>query len=116
MGMFDFFQMYGNHEQRKVARFEDEEKWMTIDTCAVSDCGDFEYETGIQSPLYNGGKWVIVEYKTREEAEAGHERWVETMKNPPAVLFDTQQSDIARIAKIFAPEGEDRLIFERAKE
>jgi hypothetical protein len=73
--MFNFLGMMGTYEQRVVARYEKD--GVTLDTAYVTDYPDMPYETGLQHPDYNGGKWVIVEaYKTKEEAQAGHDKWV----------------------------------------
>jgi hypothetical protein len=76
--MFRFLNDFGTHEARKVDRFEKGD--LTVDTCRVSDDDDFPYETGVESPDYNDGKWVIVEqYITKKEAQAGHDKWVKIM-------------------------------------
>ena len=56
-----------------------------IDTCKAFDTG--EWETGISQ--YND-KWIIVkQYKSRLEAEKGHEGWVKTLtRNPNKKLTD----------------------------
>ena len=86
-GMFNFMSMADNYEERKVdnTKFEKTE----IDTCSVTDSNQ-DYETGIKDPRYNDGDWIIVEmYDTKEEAQTGHNKWVETMRNnPPSELKD----------------------------
>ena len=86
-GMFDFLQDMGNYEARKVDTYEEND--LFVDTCAVSDSTQ-PYETAVQHPAYNNGKMVIVElYDTKEEAQQGHDKWVDLMlKNPPNVLHD----------------------------
>lgn len=94
--LFGFFNMIDNYEERKVKNYTLNE--LNIDTCAVSD-SDKPYETGIQHPLYNEGKWIIVElYDTKEEAENGHDKWVKIMtKNKlPEVLKDVNSCFIAK--------------------
>lgn len=81
--MFDFFNMAGNYDLRKVAH--DEEGDLIVDTAAVTD-GRQPYETAVCHPCYNNGRWVIVEaYDTTQEAQAGHERWFSELKTtlPP---------------------------------
>jgi len=98
--LFDFLSMADNYEQRKVDRFEKGE--LTVDTCSVSD-SDKPYETAIEHPRYNAGKWVIVElYDTREEAEVGHKKWVKKMtsKKLPTGLKDISTAEIAKLADI----------------
>lgn len=95
--LFGFFNMMDNYEERKVKNYTSDD--LNIDTCAVSD-SDKPYETGIQHPLYNEGKWVIVElYDTKEEAEVGHDKWVKIMtKNElPEVLKDVGTCVIAKL-------------------
>lgn len=99
--MTDFLglSMIGTYEQRKVANTVVGET--VIDTCAVTDstCG---FETGIQSPLYNGGLWVIVEeYDSKADAKRGHARWVKKMAKPPATLTDTSSCSIKRLLNAF---------------
>ena len=79
--------MAGNHEERLVARYEEE---FIVDTCAVTD-SDMAFETGIKHPDYNDGGWIIVEsYNTRDEAADGHGRWVRLiLSNPPDELVET---------------------------
>jgi len=94
---FDFLSMMGNYEQRKVAHYEKDD--LIIDTCAVTD-SDEPYETGIEYPKYNNGEWVIVEmYNSKEEAEKGHQKWIEKMtgKNPPKELKDVSTAGIAKL-------------------
>ena len=91
--MFDFFEMLGNYEQRKVANYK--EGKLRVDTCSVND-GRKEFETGVAHPRYNGGNWIIVAcYDTREEAQAGHNEWVAKMTRPilPESLTDIANSE-----------------------
>jgi hypothetical protein len=73
--MLGFLDMAGTHEQRAVANYE--KNGVEFDTCLITDYPDTPYETGMAHPDYNKGRWVIVEaYKTKEEAQAGHDKWV----------------------------------------
>ena len=73
----DLLKMYGAYEMRKVARYEDGS--LIVDTVAVTDA-DQPFETAVSHPSYNDGDWIIVEeYGTKEEAEKGHNRWVQKM-------------------------------------
>lgn len=95
MGMFDFFAMAGNYEQRKVGRLDAD--WGFVSTCYVNDA-DKPYETAVEHPEYNDGNMVIVEaYDTRGDAEQGHARWVDTMtaETLPDVLRDNGRAGIA---------------------
>lgn len=99
-GMFDFYSIANDYEERKVENTVVGET--TIDTAAVTD-SDQPYETGIQDPNYNNGNWVIVElYDTKEEAQAGHIKWVDLFKtNPPEKLKDVSTAGIAILSETF---------------
>lgn len=75
----------GEREWRRDKFNYSEENWV-VDTCAPFDTGT--WETGISQD--NEESWVIVEqYKDRGEAEIGHAKWVELMKqNPKRKLKD----------------------------
>jgi len=93
--MFNFIDMIGNHESRKVGTYEKD--GLFVDTCLVTDSSE-PYETAIGHPKYNGGSLVIVEmYHTLNDAEKGHEKWVERMtaKELPEKLVDVSTSGIA---------------------
>lgn len=103
--MFNFFSMLDNYEQRKVGRLDAE--WGYISTAEVNDA-EKPYETAVRHREYNDGKLVIVEpYNTREEAEHGHQRWVEVMtaNTLPAQLIDRGLSGINAVCDMFG--GED---------
>jgi hypothetical protein len=75
------------------------EDWL-VDTAAINDSTK-PFETAVQSPHYNDGKMVIVElYDTKDEAQKGHDKWVNKMtaKNPPKSLKDVSTSGIVRFA------------------
>jgi len=62
----------------------------------ISDVPDSEhsFETAVAHREYYGGKWICVEeYDTVEQALAGHEKWVETMKNLPDQIIDISTSE-----------------------
>ena len=92
--MFDFIFDIGNHEARKVARYEVD--GLLVDTARVSD-GRQPYETAVESPLYNSGKMVIDEaYDTPQQAQEGHDRWVSIMTTKlPDKLVDCNNAEIA---------------------
>ena len=86
----------GSYKSRAVARYGENHDDLVIDTCEVYD-GAQPFETGIKTPRYPG--WCIVEaYDTREEAQAGHDRWVATMTGPnaPERLHDCANAKIAQ--------------------
>lgn len=96
--MFEFFNDFGNHYSRIIARNKHED--YTIDTCAVSD-GDCPYETAIAHKDYNHFKWIIVEkYLTKEEAKIGHERWLSRIDDLPNPLIDCQNAGISKLLSI----------------
>lgn len=96
--MFRFLDMLDDYDERKVYRHEFDD--LIIDTALVND-GNQPYETGIKSPLYNNNEWVIVEaYDTKEQAQEGHNRWVETMlHNPPEELVECTNSFISQFGR-----------------
>jgi len=99
--MLDFLDMIGNCESRKVAWYEKIN--LKVDTCAVND-SDKPFETAISHPQYNDGDWIIVElYDTKEEAIAGHNKWVKTMTADelPKILKDVSSATIAKCYDIF---------------
>lgn len=114
--MLSFLSMAGNYEQRKVANYEGE-GGLEIDTAAVTDSRK-PYETGILHPQYNSGAWVIVElYDTKEEARAGHDKWVKIMTADilPAALRDVSSCEVAELADAFSDEEDDWRLHKRQK-
>jgi hypothetical protein len=101
--MFDYFNMMGNYEQRKVENTII--NGTVIDTCRVTDSSQ-PYETGIQNPLYHDGDWVIVEmYSTEEAARKGHAKWVKKFSNKlPESLVDVGTSTIAQLLEAVKPD------------
>ena len=94
-GMFDFFMDVGNYDARKVDRYEAD--GFFVDTCACSH-GSKPFETAVEHPDYNDGEMVIVEaYDTKEEAQAGHAKWVKRMTADvlPEQLVDCQNAGLA---------------------
>lgn len=81
--MFEFINDMFNYESRKVASWQNETGDQMVSTARVSD-GNQPFETAFEHPEYNDGKIVIVEaYDTKEEAEAGHVRWLKVMTEGP---------------------------------
>ena len=76
--------------QRRVGLFEDIENDIGVATVFAKDTGFFE--TAISDPRYKTSWTVVCEYKTREEAVAGHEAWVAeiTGDEPPEELVSVQ--------------------------
>lgn len=76
-GLFDFLSMMDNYDEHVVARHETDT--LIVDTAEVSD-SPRPFETAVSHDQYNKGKWVIVEcYDDKQSAQAGHDRWVQTM-------------------------------------
>ena len=94
--LFDFYDMAGTYEQRKVAN--DVVNGVTVDTAAVID-SDQPYETAVKAPQYNDNSWVIVEmHDSKEQAEIGHAKWVEVFrKGAPETLEDVSTAEIAKL-------------------
>lgn len=91
--------MIDNHEERVVANYKDELNKVEFDTCRVTDFPNVPFETAIAHPNYNNGKWVIVEaYKTKEEAQAGHDKWVQmyVTNNLPKQLKDCREDELIK--------------------
>jgi len=108
--MFDFLSMADNYEDRAVACYEVGD--LIIDTCLVTDSKQ-AYETGIKHPLYNDGTWVIVEmYDTAEEAQKGHDKWVEAMTKDklPDSLTDVSTSGTKQLLETMCPDFESEML------
>jgi hypothetical protein len=86
-GTLSMLAMIDDHDERVVDRYEGDD--LVVDTCAVTDSSR-AFETGIKSPRYHDGSWVIVEsYDTKEDAQAGHDKWVGLMtQSPPDYLVE----------------------------
>ena len=96
--MFDFIEMIGTYDERKVARHEDYNTGLIISTARVTDTAA-GYETAVRHPRYNNYSWIIVEeYRSEETALEGHGRWVKKMsqKSLPLVLKDISSSFSAK--------------------
>ncbi len=98
LGLFGFMDMADNYEERKVASHNKE--GLFVDTVSVSDSTK-PFETAVAHPKYNDGDIIIVElYDTREEAQIGHDKWLETMlTNPPQQLVDVSSCTSAEMLR-----------------
>jgi hypothetical protein len=98
------FNMLFDYDSRKVDLFIDDAAGLVIDTVYVEDSSQ-PFETGIQHPNFNDGKWIIVElYSTEEDAQTGHNKWVKLMTSQlPDELVDVSDSDAASLADEFCP-------------
>ena len=106
-GLLSLLSLFG--EKDEVAR--DETGDVIVDTCYRSETGMFE--TGVSHPQYNSGKWIIVEeYETREQARAGHDKWlaVMTADELPDTLVDVSTAWAAGMLRELEP---DLLTFHR---
>ncbi len=104
--MFNFMDMAGNYEDRKVDRHDGENFF--ISTARVTD-GQKDYETAVAHPNYNDGKIVIVEmYDTKEEAQTGHDKWVGFMSSDslPLKLIDCSNSGVSQLLEMFGGDTE----------
>lgn len=98
MNMFSFLTSMYNYESRKVGR--DEFDWGFVSTCSVPD-GDHLYETGVSHDKFReDGNLIIVEaYDTKEDAIAGHKKWVKVMTSQelPEELIDCKNAEISQL-------------------
>lgn len=84
------------HEMKVVAHHEADD--LFVDTAWVAD-GMRPFETAVRHADYHDNMMVIVEaYDTREEAEAGHARWLKAMSEEPLPeeLVDCMNARVAR--------------------
>ncbi len=96
---FDFLKDFGNYDNRVVSRWDNENGSKVVSTAAVSD-GREPFETAVAHPSYNDGKIIIVEcYHTKEEAEKGHQKWLDLMLSDklPLTLTDCGNAAVARL-------------------
>jgi len=97
-----------SYDQRSVNRYE--RGSLVIDTCRIFGSKQ-PFETAIRHPEFSVN-WIIVEaYDTVEEAQSGHERWVDVMtrKHLPEELRDCCNSKISDLCV----ESGNRLVFAR---
>lgn len=66
-GLFGFSSMGNDYEQRKIARYEDDD--LIIDICRVTDSAQ-DYETAVSHRAYNNSDWVIVELRNRRRVRS----------------------------------------------
>jgi hypothetical protein len=107
--MFSFLDDFGNYEERKVDRFENDD--LSISTCRVSD-SKRPFETAVKHPKYRQDKWIVVEkYDTKEQAQTGHDKWVETMTTDPlpAKLIDVSDNEIRDMSDSLGLEWEEEF-------
>lgn len=105
--MFNFFNMMDSYEDRKVDRYEMGD--LIISTARATD-SDAPYETAVSHPSYNKGEFVIVEnYWNAEDAQKGHDKWVDIMNNPvlPKTLTDVSLSGVSQLLDMFGDDWHD---------
>ncbi len=103
--MFEFMDMIGNYEERKVDRFSKGN--LIVDTCSVTD-SDKPFETAVKHPKFNQEKWIVVElYDTKEEAQEGHNKWIKIMtaEKLPLELKDISSAKIAKLCDAVTEEN-----------
>ena len=95
--MLEFLNMLSNYNERKVARFEDKEKNITVSAAEVCD-SEFKYEVAVKDRRYNNGSFFVVfSTDNRSVAEKEAKVWFDRMKNnPPAEIIEDGQSEIAK--------------------
>lgn len=101
--MFGWLNDIGNLDERKVEQWHSADGKRMVSTVAVSD-GAKPFETAFEHPEYNEGSMVIVEaYDTREEALAGHGRWLKVMLDGPLPdeITDCCNAQIGEMAAAF---------------
>jgi len=96
MGLFDFYEMRGTYEQRKVANYEGD--GFVIDTAAVND-GDKPFETVIIHPAYDDSWIVLQAYPTKAAARRGHDLWVKkfTTGALPEEIVECPNAEVAQL-------------------
>lgn len=110
--MFNFLNMMSDYEDRKIGRYESDD--LIVSTARVTD-SDAPYETTVSHPNYNGGSFVIVQnYYSFDDAQAGHERWVEAMTSMvlPESLRDVGLAEVAQLLDLFDDDWRDFDEFE----
>ena len=79
--MFEWLDMIGNYEQRKVANFKND--IFEIDTAYVTDRTQ-PYETAIRHKNFNYNNWIVLGWSsTKEQAQEDHDKWIERFLNSP---------------------------------
>lgn len=72
--MFEWLDMIGNYEQRKVANFKND--IFEIDTAYVTD-RDIPYETAVAHKNFRNGNWIVLGWReTKEDAQKFHDELV----------------------------------------
>lgn len=88
--LFGFLDMVGTYEQRVVANTKTSA--YEIDTALVTD-RVYPYETAVRANGYRDGEWIVLEYaNTKEDAQAVHKKWEETLaKSLPSCFYDVYE-------------------------
>jgi len=101
MGLFDFLQMAGDYDQRKVARYDGLEGF--VSTAKVLD-SRIPYETGIQFNGWGPHVRIVETYYTVEAAKIGHIAWADKMMTnglPTREPLDVGTSEINDVLNSF---------------
>lgn len=94
---FGFLNMMFTYKERKVDRYEN--NGLFVSTAKITDSSQ-PYETVIKHPQYDGyGPIPVEEYNTKEEAQKGHNKWVQIMLADvlPAELKDVSTCFMAQL-------------------
>lgn len=76
--------MADNYDERVVGRVNPEDNnGVGVSTCRISDIRGWDFETAL---LDANGTYPVARYTRLEEAQAGHERWVEFAKTAERVM------------------------------
>lgn len=91
-----------DYESRKVDRYDDPSGFFVSTAFCEDNPPGTPFETGIRDKRYHHSVIIVETYKTREAAQAGHNRWVKTMlENPPVELVEVGKNDIAKLCEAF---------------
>lgn len=88
--LFGWLDMANNYEQRVVANTKTD--IYELDTALVTD-RVHQYETAVKADGYRNGEWIVLEYAdTKEDAQAVHKKWLETLdKAMPSSFYDVYE-------------------------
>lgn len=101
----DMMEMFDTYKARAVDNYTKGK--LFIDTALVTD-SEQDYETAVEHPKYDDGDMIIVEmYDTKEEAQAGHDKWVGVMTADtlPERLVDVSSCGISNLLDIIEGNG-----------
>ena len=104
--------MSKDYDERLVDNYS--ENGIVVDTVRVTD-SPMPYETGVKHPDYSNRDWIIVDtYPTKEEAQIGHNKWVNIMTTEP-LPDELIDKSLAYAAKMCDTLGDEWRIKKRMK-